>query len=56
MRELMRQAQRIRDEAGRAYRAARMGLTRREIERETDDEIRAAVRAMMTAAADGEVN
>lgn len=48
MRELYRKSEELREQAGKAYRAMRTMLTRREIEQETDAEVRECVRAWVT--------
>lgn len=48
MRDLIDQSKRIRDAAVREYRRARVTLIDRERERETDDEVRRAVRELLT--------
>ena len=49
MRDLIDQSKRIRDAAVREYRRARLTLTDRERDRETDEEVRRAVRELLIA-------
>jgi hypothetical protein len=51
-RELQQSSERIRERAGRQYIADRATLTRRELQQETDEEIRQALRSFLRCADD----